>query len=299
MDKFRKILKRLVFLPPGLTVLIAAPAFAFVFVMLNIGSNYSILTYSSYFLSAYGLLITVAGFADLVEAVRRGIVNLPLTQKIRSVPVGARYLDDPVFRAEVSLYGGLFINLLYVGVKLASGIYYHSLWFIALSAYYVFLSTMRFLLLRHVRSSPIGQEYESELRCYRLCGKLLIVMNVALSAIVALVVVWNQGFKYGGYLIYVMAIYAFYSLITSITNTIKFRKYNSPVLSAAKVIDLTAAFVSMLSLETAMLSRFGAGEPEFRRVMTAATGSAVCILVLGMAVYMIIRARKKLKQRKL
>ena len=67
-------------------------------------------------------------------------------------------------------------------------------------------------------------------------------------------------------------------------------------MSAAKVVSLTAALVSMLSLETAMLTQFGAADdPVFRRIMTASTGAGISILVLGMAVFMIIRSTKQMK----
>lgn len=86
-------------------------------------------------------------------------------------------------------------------------------------------------------------------------------------------------------------------MIKSVINVVKYRKYNSPVLSAAKVVSLTAALVSMLSLETAMLSQFGASDSlEFRRTMTAVTGFCVCGFVLGMAIYMIIKSSKKVKE---
>lgn len=98
-------------------------------------------------------------------------------------------------------------------------------------------------------------------------------------------------------LIYVMALYAFYATITAVRNVVKFRRYGSPVMSAAKVINLTAALVSMLSLETAMLTQFGAADdPMFRQIMTASTGAGISILVLGMAVYMIVWSTRQLKR---
>ena len=71
------------------------------------------------------------------------------------------------------------------------------------------------------------------------------------------------------------------------------------VISAAKVINFTAALVSMLSLETAMLAQFGgAEEVMFRRIMTGATGGVVCAAVLGAAIFMIVQATKQLKRMK-
>lgn len=67
-------------------------------------------------------------------------------------------------------------------------------------------------------------------------------------------------------------------------------------MSAAKVISLTAALVSMLSLETAMLTQFGAADdPMFRKTMTAYTGAGISMIVLGMAVFMIVRSTKEIQ----
>lgn len=101
------------------------------------------------------------------------------------------------------------------------------------------------------------------------------------------------------FLIFVMAAYTFYAVIMAVVNLIKFRKRGSPVLSAAKVISLAAALVSMLALETAMLSQFGQKEdPMFRQVMTAFTGAGVCIIILVVAVFMIVWSTRQLKQYK-
>lgn len=71
------------------------------------------------------------------------------------------------------------------------------------------LALMRFLLLHHVNKVGFGTEILSELKQYRLCGVILMLMNIALAGVVILVVRKNEGFEYAGYLIYVMAMYAF------------------------------------------------------------------------------------------
>lgn len=73
----------------------------------------------------------------------------------------------------------------------------------------------------------------SEWKRYRFCGIILLFMNQALAAIVVIVIKQNKGFEYAGFLIYAMALYAFYAVITSVINVVKFRKYGSPVMSAA------------------------------------------------------------------
>ncbi len=295
MERFKEILKKLFILPPLPTVIIAVPSFVFVFVMLSMGED-GTLAYIAYILSAYAMIITVTGFSKIVRTARRGFYELPLIKKIRSNPLGDRLLEDAVFRSELSLHGGLAVNILYAALNLFSGIRYQSAWFIALAFYYAFLSAMRAMLVAHIHHTAIGKDIPSELRRYRSCGIVLLLMNQALAGIVIYIVNQNKGFEYPGLLIYAMAMYTFYITITAIVNVIRFRKHGSPVLSAAKIINLTAALVSMLSLETAMLAQFDSGRPGFRRIMTAASGGGVCIIVLGMAIYMIFRSSKQLKQ---
>ena len=62
-----------------------------------------------------------------------------------------------------------------------------------------------------------------------------------------------------------MAMYAFYSVITAVVNLVKFRKHGSPILPEAKAINLVAAMVSILSLETEMLAQFGEDDELNRR----------------------------------
>lgn len=108
---------------------------------------------------------------------------------------------------------------------------------------------------------------------------------------------YDRGYEYPGTLIYAMAAYSFYAIITATINVIKFRRHGSPILSAAKAISLVAALVSILSLETAMLAQFGGeDDPLSRKAMTGATGGGVCVIVLGMALFMIIKASRQLKQ---
>lgn len=295
MESIKRIIKKIFCLPPLPTVLIAVSSFVFVFVMLGL-QEHGVLAYIAYGLSAYAMVIFITGTTKIIRTVRQGIGELKVVKKNRANPVGERLLGDDTFRAEISLHGGLGMNFLYAALNLFSGIRYHSTWFAALSAYYALLCVMRILLITQVRRAPAGQDIPAEFRRYRSCGIALLFMNQALVGIVIYIVKQNKGFFYPGILLYAMATYTFYITITAMINVVKYRKRGSPVLSAAKVINLTAALVSMLSLETAMLAQFGADEPAFRQIMTAASGGGVCVIVLGMAVFMIVRSTKELNR---
>lgn len=286
MERFKQILNRLLF--PGIAVvLISVPVAAalLVYVFVN-GQEYSPIAYVAYVESAYSLMIVCAAIIKMPkDGVRSALHKNPFVH---------RYLTDMPFRAHISLYVSLGINLIFAVMKLYYGVRYRSVWFGTLAVYYLLLAVMRFLLLRHVNQSGIGKNLKAEWKHYRWCGMILMLMNTALLGVVILVVVDKQGFSYEGYLIYVVAMYAFYSIISAVRDVIRYRKYSSPVLSASKAIKFAAALVSMLSLETAMLAQFGeeSGE-QFRLIMTALTGCGVCLLVLATSVVMLCQSSKR------
>lgn len=248
--------------------------------------------YVTYVLSFYTLSVVVLACIRTFPQYYRNA-----RKRVYDHPVGGRFMTDIPFRTHVTLYCSLGINLLYVAANLFSGIWYRSVWFITLAAYYIILAVMRFLLVRFVNEIGIGKNQYGEYRRSRLCAIILLTLNLTLSGVVVLVIKQNKGFEYAGILIYVMAMYTFYITVNAIVNIVKYRKYNSPVMSAAKNINLAAALVSMLSLETAMLSQFGSEEnaPYFDQIMIGATGAGVSIVVLTMSVYMIIKSTKEIK----
>ncbi len=296
MGTFRKLLKGVFCPPPLRTAVTAVLGFGLVLAVAVFKIETPAVRYVSYLASAYALVVTCAGLRYVKPAMgflKSRVAAHPLTEKVRSTRLGGKYLTDSRFRAGVSLYLGLFINLLYIVMKLVTGIVYRSTWFIALSVYYILLAVMRFLLARRLNA----RDKAAELRRYRLCGIMLLFMNQALTGIVVFMVRQNRGFAYPGLLIYAMAAYSFYAVTVSVINIVKTRRHDSPVLSAARAINLVAALVSILSLTTAMLSRFGGGDgAAFNRTMTGAVGGGVCTIVIGMAVYMIWRAGKSLKR---
>lgn len=290
-EKIVRIIKKIFFLPPVATLMIAIPSFAFLIVVLTRKLGIPALNYTAYILSAYALAISITGISKIVTLARNGVSEHPFMKWLLSVPVVEKLIHENQFRTEIALYPGFCINVLYVIFKTATGMYYRSAWFLSLGVYYLALAIMRFLLIHYIRFKKETSDKNDELRRYRMCGCMLFLINAALVGITILAVKKNAGFSYPGYLIYVMAMYAFYSVITAVMNLVKYRKYGSPILSAAKVINMSTALVSIFSLETAMLAQFGNESTEhFRVMMTALTGIGVSLIVVGMAVFMIVRS---------
>ena len=109
----------------------------------------------------------------------------------------------------------------------------------------------------------------------------------------------GNGFRYHGYLIFVVALYDFYCLTTSIVYLLKNRKAHSPAIMAIKYISLATSLVSMLSLQTAMFASFGEEMPlEEQQLMNLMTGTAVCGILVVLGIAMVMVANKRLKQAK-
>lgn len=212
-------------------------------------------------------------------------------------PLGNRYVTDRVFRTKVSLNCSLGINLLYVGINILSWYLYRSWWFVCLAVYYVILSVMRFLLVRYVRLNEIGANRRGELKRALACSCIMLLLNFFLTGAVMMVVFQNRGYEYHGILIYVMALHTFYSAAHAIIELAKYRRFESPVMSTAKVISMAAALVSMLNLETAMFAEFGGDmAKEDQQLMVMLTGGGISIAVIVMAVCVIVGCTKEMKR---
>ncbi len=283
MKKIKKLLKMIFCLPLPWNVIIPALGFGAVFAVLFWDIREPVLRYGSYLASAYALAVAV--FAAIPSAKRA-------KEWFKSTSVGKKYLSDIHLRNRVSLFIGITVNLVYIIIKLISGIVYRSEWFISLAVYYILLVLMKIYLI----SCKPKNDKLAELRRYRLCGFVLLIMNQTLAAMVVFMVRDGRHFSYPGYLIYAMAAYSFYAVITAAVSVVKTRKHQSPVLSATKAVSLVAAMVSILALTTAMLAQFGGDDPAFRRAMTGAVGGGVCAAVIGMAGYMIWRGNRGIRE---
>lgn len=293
MADWKKVGRKLIFPPVWLIIILAIISIAALIAVFVKGWETSTVSYVIYALAFYTLSVICAACVLVFPRYYRNI-----RQKIYDNKFGNKYMTDAAYRTHFFLYISLGINLLYVATNLFTGIWFWSIWSITLAVYYIILAVMRFLLLRFADRVGIGKNRIKELRRSRLCGIILMTINLALSGVVVLVIVQDKGFEYYGMLIYVMAMYTFYITVHSVINIFRYRKYNSPVMSAAKSISLAAALVSMLSLETAMLSQFGTENktPHFNQIMVGATGAGVCVIVVTMSVYIIVRTNKELKK---
>lgn len=285
-------------LPGWLALLIVVIAAVLLIVVFST-KNDGLIAYFSYLFSAYALIVGVSGLVRSVPKIGKAITGSRLTEKLCTNTYLARYLGDPVYRTKLSLHFSVAMNIAYIIIKLITGVLYRSEWLIAFALYYMALTILRLSLANYIRRSELKSDQAAEYRRLRLTGILLLPMNIALSIIVARMIGYSESADYPGVMIYGMAAYVFYAVILAVINVLRFRKHGSPVLSAVKVVNLTAALVALLGLEAAMLSRFGDGDDfAFRPTMLGISGLIVSMILFGLSGYMIIRSSKQLRRLK-
>ena len=285
---FKKIGMRLLF--PHVAVMISLiPISAVLLVgsMLFVGTE-SVIAIISYFISAYTLTVWCFRIPRLIVFFKK----FKQTNKYAVL-----WRENPRLRVKISLCGLLAWNTLYAVFQLWLGFYHRTFWFYSLGVYYVCLAAMRFFLLKHTAKYTAGERMIAELKKYRACGWILLVINFALSVILVFMIYWNRTFKHHMITAIAMAAYTFTSFVFAIINVVKYRKYNSPVYSASKVISFVAACVSMLTLESTMLTAFSDGSmtPVTQKLLLGMTGAVILITVILTAIYMIANGTKKIK----
>ena len=278
---WKNVGKALLFPPMALMIILIPIATVFLVCSMVFLGTESVVAVLSYVLSAYTLTVWCFRIPHLIRNYQ------VFKAENRYVKL---WQSNAGLRVNISLYGTLIFNTAYALLQLGMGFWHHSFWFFSLAGYYLCLAVMRFFLLRHTGKYRPGEDMEKELGKYRACGIALLVMNLTLALMIFFMVYWNRTFHHHEITTIALAVYTFTSLTFAIINTVKYRKYHSPVYSASKAISLAASCVSVLTLESTMLTTFGNETMSLtgRRILLGTSGGVISALVIAMAVYMIV-----------
>lgn len=294
MKKAKIVITRILHPPKWVLLIVPLASFAALIFAFANEETESMLAYPAYFMSAYSLTVLCVATPNIMGKIAKRIQNSRIMKRISSVEIMGRYPADLTFRGNLSIYQGMTVNFLYTVFRAVAGIRYASAWFISMAVYYLILGAIRAYLIvcykqRHVKDENI---------CYKNTAWFLFLLNVPMGGMIILMIRTNSGFSYPGYVIYLSALYTFYTLIISVRNLVKFRRVGSPILSAAKVLNFIAAMMSIIGLQTAMISRFSMNGEGYRKMMNTITGGFVYGIVFVIAIYMLVHSRKARKEAK-
>ena len=288
---WKRLGKALLFPPTAIALLLVPVATSFlIYSMVFLGTE-SVAAILSYVLAAYTLTVWCFRAPRLIKDLKA------LKKENKYI---RRWQNDERLRRGVSLYGSFAFNTAYAVFQLWLGFYHHTFWFYSLAGYYVSLAVMRFFLMRHTRRFKAGEHLHNELIKYRACGWILLVMNLALALMIFFMVYWNRTFHHHEITAIAMAAYTFGAFAIAITHLIGGHGKSSPVYAASDAIRLAAACVSIITLESTMLTTFGADTVDTltRKLLLGISGGAVAVFITLMAIYMIVQGTKQIRQLK-
>lgn len=243
------------------------------------------ISYIAYLLSLYSLIIFIIWFIKVCHFSNNFIKNTKLYQM---------YKNNNYKVLKFSLIFLSILNLIYGIFKLGTGIIFNSWCFITFAVYYLVLCIMRIYLFKNIQKNE--KNIVRELQKIRITGVLILFLNIILIGMIILIIRHDYYFSYPGVLIYLIALYDFYLIINAFINVFKYKKHNSPIISASKCINLTVAMISILSLEVSLIHQFGDNDANFKIIMTSSVGFGICLINSIMGIFMRYKSFKKTKQ---
>lgn len=238
------------------------------------------ISYILYLVMTYSLIVICIKIYKIVKLKIKLVINNNKYLK--------KYVNNHKFRYKLSLFISLLFNVIYAMFKLTSGIIFKSIWFISFAFYYLLLVILRANILKEELNNKTSllDEYIK----YRKTAVILLFTNVILTMIILIIV--NQKIMniYPNWIAITVAVYTFSIIFSSIYNFLKYRKYKSPLMSSAKVINVITSLVSLISLEIILIPTFGNNNINFFEIMIMCTGGGIAVIITVISMYMIINS---------
>lgn len=226
----RRISKALLFPPLSLLLLIDVIAFPFVIYVLSSETEGNLLAIISYALSAYALTVTVIRVVSSQKELKSG--------RLRRL---MQFLPDKETRVFFSLGASTVISTLYGIFSIITGITSGYLFGQSSGIYYILLAILRYYLAGNIRKEPEEQHIKAT-------PWILLSANLLMAVIIAVQIVSGRGKSYPGYLIYAVALYAFYMCILSIINIRKSAHSGNPSYRMARCLSYSVSLITLFSL---------------------------------------------------
>ena len=254
---------------------------------------FEILSYLLFAIAGISLTYSVYLIIPLFPKIKKGIIRW--MEKYYFTHLLLRNFG---FRTVIFAIGSFLMSLLFSLFNAYMGIKNSSIWYGALAAFYIALAFLRGgVLIYH--KNRIGKKIQNDeyLKAivYRNSGIITLILNVALSVAIGQMIFSNAHFTYMGLTIFAYAVYAFYKITMSIIALIKAHKQTDLTVRAIRNINLVDALVSILALQTALLTMFSEDGVNISLFNTF-TGIIVSLLSVGIGIYMIVSANRKIKE---
>ncbi len=287
MKPFKSPLTAFIVVTWVLTVVCVAFSLTFVAVGYD-----GIWAYVVYLLSALTLAYTVYTIVKFGKRVKKDFINLLKRNKFAKA-----LMENYNFRTLVFALVSLVINVGFVLLHSVYAITSDSIWYGASAGYYFLLVVLKGVLFSADNKAKKLTADRVEIvkwKNYRGCGIFLFVLELAMALVVLLMVLEQKPTAYSNVMAIALAAFTCYKVTFAIINVQKSFKNDDVLIKSFRNIGLAEAGVSLLSLQTALVSTFG--DANEMLTLNAITGFAVCVLTMVMGVMMTVHSTKKIRK---
>lgn len=177
----------------------------------------------------------------------------------------------------------LLVNLLYGLYMGVLGVVLHSWWFIALAAYDIVLTVLRFALELCRKNRP----EEIQRFVPRFTGGMLLFLSVTMAGTTYLSLLDERGSRHHVIVMITLALYAFTKITLAIVRMVRHRNDRHPAMRCLRNVRLADGAVSIFALQRSMLVSFEGMTPQNIRLMNALTGTAVYLMIAILGILLI------------
>ena len=190
----------------------------------------------------------------------------------------------------LSPWMNLSLNLIHALYNAVLGFALKSEWFVCAAAYYTMLSVLRFSAIQFSRRN---HRRSAQFFIAKFTGVMFLLLAMILAASVFLTLTRDTATKHHEIIMISIATYSFAKLAAAITNYSKALCRRNPLMTALRSISFADGAVSLFSMQKSMLASFGDMNARDILILNAFTGTAVCVLVVCLGIYMINYERRK------
>ena len=208
-----------------------------------------------------------------------------------AVRLAKRLWREQRYRVVFSTAMGLVFHALYALYHGVLGVANRSLWFVAMCAFHAVLSSMRLCVVLCERKRTAPAFAETARFVARLCGGLLILFSFVLSGVIYLSLAQDIAIRHHEIVMITIATYTFYKITLAVLRATRRRPPGDPLLAVTGIIGYAEVAASLLTLQRSMLVSFGQMAAADRHRMNALTGLAVCLFILALGVWTLLKNR--------
>ncbi|MCQ2742700.1 MAG: hypothetical protein MJ239_05315 [Bacilli bacterium] len=189
-----------------------------------------------------------------------------------------RYRSSTILGAAFSIIVGLILAFYNIALGLIGG----AVWNLSIGIYYVFLSVIRSIIVssqtkRRNRDEIKGAE--NRRKVYVTTYILIFIMNIALAAPIAMMVLGMRNVNTGLIPAIAQATYTTYRIVTSISHYNKSKLDSNILVHELRTINLIDSLVAVLCLQNVLIVAAG-GDTESMLRFTACTSAAILLAIL-------------------